>query len=315
MRTHLVSRFGLSIALLCSRVIAGGQAGAVEERSGSVPRDGFQLYYRIVGANGPYVVLLGGGPGLDVDYLASAAEALKGSYRVVLLEQRGTGRSVMPVVDESKLDWGSYLGDLEALRVGLGEERLTLIGHSWGMIYGLAYAAAYPERTRGVVSLGSCNITADFGRVFDDNRISRLHPSERELFDYWSAPERLRAEPDRAFLEYLRAITPTDFWDRAKGIAQVMRWRLDWCHGRIVDVTSRTIYAGLDLRPELGKITAPVLIVHGYQDVSGEANVLEAARRIARAEVCFVHRAGHYTWLDQPEATWGAVLPFLARLQ
>jgi len=96
-------------------VIAGIQASAAEGRSGSVPRDDFRLYYRIVGASGPYVILTAGGPGIDVDYLASAAEALKGSYRVVLLEQRGTGRSVLPVLDESKLDLRSYMGDLAAL--------------------------------------------------------------------------------------------------------------------------------------------------------------------------------------------------------
>lgn len=315
MRVKLGLRIGLQIALLSSIVIAGIQASAAEERSGSITRDGFRLYYRIAGASGPYVILLGGGPGIDVDYLASAADALKSSYRVVLLEQRGTGRSALPVLDESTLNLGSYLGDLEALRVGLGEERLTLLGHSWGMTYGLAYAAAYPDRTRGVVSIGSGTITVDSSQVFDDNRASRLHPSERELFDYWSAPERLRADPDRALLEYLRAITPTDFWDRAKGIEFAMRWRLEWCHGRIADVTNRAIFAGLDLRPELDKITAPVLIVQGHQDVAGEANALEAARHIGRAEVRFLHRAGHYTWLDQPEATWGAVLPFLAGLR
>ena len=315
MRVQLGLRIGLQIALLSSIVIAGIRASAAQERSGSITRDGFRLYYRIVGASGPYVILLGGGPRIDVDYLASAADALKSSYRVVLLEQRGTGRSVLPVLDESTLNLGSYLGDLEALRVGLGEERLTLLGHSWGMTYGLAYAAAYPDRTRGVVSIGSGTITADFSQVFDDNRASRLHPSERELFDYWSTPERLRAEPDRALLEYLRVITPTDFWDRAKGIEFAMRWRLEWCHGRIADVTNRAIFAGLDLRPELDKITAPVLIIQGHQDVAGEANALEAARHIAHAEVRFLHRAGHYTWLDQPEGTWGAVLPFLAGLR
>jgi proline iminopeptidase len=315
MRVQLGLRIGLQIALLSSIVIAGIQASAAEERSGSITRDGFRLYYRIVGASGPYVILLGGGPGIDVDYLASAAEALKGSYRVVLLEQRGTGRSVLPVLDESKLDLRSYMGDLEALRVALGEERLTLLGHSWGMTYGLAYAAAYPDRTRGVVSIGSGTITADFSRVFDDNRASRLRPSEREIFDYWSAPERLQAEPDRALLEILRAVTPTDFWDRTKGIEFAMRLRLEWCHGRIADVTNRTIIAGLDLRPELDKITAPVLIIQGHQDVAGEANALEAARHMARVEIRFLHRAGHYTWLDQPEATWGAVLPFLAGLR
>ena len=311
---HIISRVACWCAVVGASLIVGVPASVAEDRSGSVPRDGFQLYYRIIGDRGPYVVVLSGGPGLDVDYMASVTEALAGSYRVVLLEQRGTGRSVPPRLDERTLDWSSYLGDLEALRVGLGEPRLTLLGHSWGMTYGLAYAAAFPEHTRGVVTLGSAPITADYMRLFDDNRSSRLHPSEREQLAYWTEPARRRSDPDRALLEYLRAITPTDFWDRAKGVEHAMRWRLEWCHARIGDVAEQTIWTGLDLRAGLEKITAPVLIVHGYQDVAGEANVLEAARHIARAEVRFLHRAGHYPWLDQPEATWGIVLPFLARL-
>jgi proline iminopeptidase len=310
-KTQLVA---CSCGLVGALVLSGVPVGA-QERSGSVPRDGFQLHYRVVGDRGPYVVALSGGPGLDVDYMASVAERLQGSYRVVLLEQRGTGRSRLPVLDERTLSWQSYLGDLEALRVGLGEDRLTLLGHSWGMTYGLAYAAAYPDRTRGVISLGSAPITADFMQLFDDNRSSRLHPSEREQLAYWSEPERRRADPDRALLEYLRAITPTDFWDRAKGIEHAMRWRLEWCHAGVGDVVERTIWAKLDLRPQLEKITAPVLIVHGYQDVAGEANVLEAARHISRAEVRFLHRAGHYPWLDQPDATWPVVLAFLSGLR
>ena len=57
-----------------------------------------------------------------------------------------------------------------------------------------------------------------------------------------------------------------------------------------------------------------MLLVHGYQDVAGEANVLAAAERIPRATVRFLHRCGHYPWLDQPEAAWAAVLPFLESL-
>lgn len=291
-------------------------AAAAEGRvEGGVPRDGFVLHYRVAGEAGPYVVVLAGGPGLDVDYMESLVPELSRAHRVVLLEQRGTGRSRLPVVDATTLGWDDYLGDLEALREALGEERLTLLGHSWGMTYALAYAAEHPGRTRGVVTLGSAPVTEEFLRLFDDNRRSRLHPAERERLDHWSAPERWAADPDRALLEYLRAITPTDFFDRAQGLAQAERWRPEWCHARIGEVTVETIWNQLDLRPRLGRITAPVLFVHGYQDVAGEANVLEAAARIPRATVRFLHRCGHYPWLEQPAETWAAVLPFLGALE
>jgi proline iminopeptidase len=279
---------------------------------GAVPRDGFSLHYRVVGARGPHVVVLAGGPGLDVDYMDSVtAGGLCEEHRCVLLDQRGTGRSVLPRLDETTINWDAYLGDLEALRTHLGVEQLTLLGHSWGMTYALAYAGAYPNRVRGVVVLGTAPITADFMQLFGDNRSSRLHPSEREALAVWSDPTRAAQDPDRTTWEYLRAITPTDFWDRSKGLAHAMRWRLEWCHGRVGEVAERTIWKDLDLRPRLDAVIAPVLLVHGYQDVAGEANALEAKAHLKNGRVQFVHRSGHYPWLDQPEETWRVVGAFL----
>jgi proline iminopeptidase len=299
------ARLLLASLLLASPALAGPD--------GVVPRDGFALHYKVVGERGPSVVILSGGPGLDVDYMASVAEGLDG-YRAVFLEQRGTGRSVLPVVDATTINWAGYLGDLEALRVQLGEEKLTLLGHSWGMTYALAYAARYPDRVRGVVTLGSAPITAEAMAVFDENRSSRLHPSEREALALWSDPARFAADPDRAAWEYLRAITPTDFYDRQKGLEHAMRWKLEWCHGRIWTASDQTIWRDLDLRRDLPAIRCPVLFVHGYQDVTGEANMIAARDLIRGARLEFVRRSGHYPWLDQPEATWRLVRPFLESL-
>jgi proline iminopeptidase len=294
--------------------ISGASQGIPNEATGSVQREGFALHYRIAGAAGPYLVILAGGPGLDVDYLRPITARLAGSYRCVLLEQRGTGRSVLPVVDEGTINWAAYLGDLEALRVHLKQDRLILVGHSWGMMYALAYAGTYPDRARGLITIGSAPISAEYSRVFEDNRESRLQAWARAAVLYWSKPERSSSDPDRALYEWLRAITPADFFDPAKGIEHAMRWDPKWCHARVGDVAARTIWAGLDLRPLLDAITCPVLFVHGYQDVTGEANMLEAKSRIRNATLTFVHRAGHYPWIEQPEDTWGAVMPFLAGL-
>jgi proline iminopeptidase len=282
--------------------------------AGSVRRDGFDLHYRVVGNEGPYVVILAGGPGLDVDYMASVTDELAKSHRCVLLDQRGTGKSRLTVVDAATVNWAGYLGDLEALRAHLKEDKLTLLGHSWGMAYGLAYAAEYPDRCRGVVSVGSCPISAEYMRVFDDNRTSRLHPSEREVLAYWADPERAMRDPDRALCEVLRAITPTDFYDRRKGVEHAMRWRPEWCHAGVSAAGLAACLSDYDLRRRLKTVTCPVLIVHGYQDVVGEANVLEAKGLLRHGTLKFVHRCGHYPWLDQPAETWQAVRPFLDSL-
>jgi proline iminopeptidase len=312
--TALRAQQPLAPAPSARRDAVGAPQEARKVASGSVPRDGFLLHYRIVGDTGPYLVILSGGPGLDVDYLLSITAQLASRYRCVLLEQRGTGRSTLPVVDETTINWPGYLGDLEALRTHLKEARLTLVGHSWGMTYALAYAGTYPDRTRGVVTVGSAPITAAYMSLFDDNRTSRLPPGARAALEYWSEPARKNNDPDRALYEWLRAITPTDFFDPAKGLEHAMRWELTWCHARVGDVAEKTIWSTLDLGPLLDAVTCPVLFVHGYQDVAGEANMLEAKNRIRNATLRFVSRAGHYPWIDQPEETWAAVLPFLAGL-
>jgi len=284
--------------------------GVVE---GSVPRDGFDLHYRVVGDKGAYVVILAGGPGLDVDYMASVTDELAKTHRCVLLDQRGTGRSKLKDVNKETINWAGYLGDIEALRNHLKEDKIILLGHSWGMLYALANAAEYPEKCRGVATMGSCPITAEYMRLFSDNRMSRLHPSEREAIQVVS--ESGSKEPDRSMCEYLRAITPTDFYDRKKGVKHAIQWEQSWCHADVNAAANATIYRNLDLRPKLKVVTCPVLLVHGYQDVVGEANMLEAKGLLKDCTLKFVHRCGHYPWLDQPEETWKVVLPFLTKLE
>jgi proline iminopeptidase len=287
---------------------------AREGVSGSISLEVCDLHYRVIGDKGPYLVILSGGPGLDVDYMASITKDLAKSNRCILLEQRGTGRSKLKSIDKTTINWDAYLSDLEALRKHLNEKKLTLIGHSWGMAYALAYAGKYPDSCGGVVSVGSCPITAEYMQIFSENRMSRLHPSEREIIELASRSTRGREESDRVMYEGLRAITPTDFFDRKKGVAQALLWDKAWCHSDVNAVANMEIYRRLDLRPQLKQITCPVLLVHGRQDVTGEANMLEAKDSIKDCALVFVRRCGHYPWLDQPEETWKAVMPFLEKL-
>ncbi|MGH9034649.1 MAG: alpha/beta fold hydrolase, partial [Acidimicrobiia bacterium] len=51
--------------------------------------------------------------------------------------------------------------DLERIRVALGDERLTFIGHSSGTLLGAIYAERYPQRVRGLVLDGPIDPALD----------------------------------------------------------------------------------------------------------------------------------------------------------
>lgn len=74
-------------------------------------------------------------------------------YRIVLLDQRGCGRSRPHAALVDNTTW-HLVDDLERLRQHLGIERWLVFGGSWGSTLALAYAEAHPERVTELVLRG-----------------------------------------------------------------------------------------------------------------------------------------------------------------
>ncbi len=81
-------------------------------------------------------------------------------YRVIMLDQRGCGRS-QPYASAEDNTSQALLNDIDALRQHLGIERWLLFGGSWGSTLALLVAQRWPERCLGLclrgVFLGSQN--------------------------------------------------------------------------------------------------------------------------------------------------------------
>jgi pimeloyl-ACP methyl ester carboxylesterase len=106
---------------------------------------GLRLFYRIVGTRGDTVVVLHGGPGFSMGYLAADLEPLAARHVLLFYDQRGTGRSTL-VTDSASLDGQRFAEDLEAVRSQFKLRRLTLLAHSWGAGVAALYATQHPQR-------------------------------------------------------------------------------------------------------------------------------------------------------------------------
>src|SRR5881394_3276043 len=239
---------------------------------GKIVRDSADLFYTIAGASGDYVLVLSGGPGEDISSMQGVADELGKKYRCIMWEQRGTGRSKLPKYDASTINLNAYLEDIEALRKQLHTEKFIVVGNSWGMILGLAYAGTHPDAVRAVVTVGSGPITFEYLGVFSDNQIVRLGPCELEVRDFWKDPS--RADSDRASFERLRAATMAYFYDRNKALQMQMELDPKDYNFRVPPAFLQA-EGKYDFRPKLKTITAPVLLLQGRQDLAGEANILE----------------------------------------
>lgn len=279
---------------------------------GKVKRDGFDLYYKTEG-NGTPVVLLSGGPGFDVDYMKQVGAFLPVDYQRIYLEQRGTGRSIPPVLSAETINVKLWVEDLEALRVALKQEKLFLVAHSGGGIYAQAYAAAHPDRIERMILIGPGGPTLEFAQWFGDNLAARERPEDLRLVAYWDAAERRGVDHEKASNERVRAVTPAYFYDRAKGVA----WAAAIPEGAFHARTNELLFADLakqwDSRPGLRKLKCPVLIVQGHQDPVGDLTAQEIHSTIAGSQLTFLGQCGHYPWVEKPDEFKRTIMEFLAK--
>src|SRR5437588_1055934 len=302
------------LVALAAAALAENKSSQQSSIDGKATRDDVDLFYHIVGPpSGDYVLVLSGGPGEDIHSMQGIADELGKKYRCVMWEQRGTGRSKLPTYDSSTINLNAYIEDIEALRKQLHAEKFIVVGNSWGMILGLAYAGTHPDAVHAVVTIGSGPITFEYLGVFSDNQFARLGAAELEVRDFWKDPARESADSDRAAFERLRAATVAYFFDRKKALQMASELRPEDYNFRVPPAFLKT-EGKYDIRPTLKTIVAPVLLLQGRQDLAGEANVDEAHSLIKNSTLAFIDKCGHMPWLEQPEPTWKIIEDFLAHL-
>jgi proline iminopeptidase len=269
-------------------------------QDGSFARDGVQLFYRTTGSGTP-IIFLSGGPGFDVDYMIPVAEFVPASYQRVFYEQRGTGRSRLATLTGENMTLEHVVADLEALRIHLKQDRLFLVGHSWGGMLAMAYAAKHPTRVDRLILIGPGGPTLEFAQWFDDNIHMRLRPEDVEAERYWNEATKRGVDADKAALEEIRAIAPGYFFDRAKGLAFASAMPDGTLKLRVNLLLFGDMAKGYDSRPGLRQLDRPVLIVQGHQDPVGDKTAEDIHRAIKSSVLRYINQCGHMPWVEQPD--------------
>lgn len=268
--------------------------------------DGTVLHYDAIG-NGAPVVMLAGGPGFSPGYLEPVAQELKGKYKVILFHQRGTGASKMETVTFETHALKTLVADLEALRRELKVERLTLVGHSFGGILSMMYAAEHPDRVNALALIDSGGPTLATVAKFVENLNARLTDEDNAKVKAWSA--KMGEDRKRAILEITRAKTPAYFADRAKAQRMMDALDVDSFNDAVFWAVTPQMMAGMDLREPLKKVTAPVLVIHGRQDPLPSADEVHAT--FPQSTLVMIDDAGHFPWEEQPKSVYAALTKFL----
>lgn len=107
--------------------------------------------------NKPVLLFLSGGPGAsEAARVLRYNQELEKHFVVVILEQRGCGKSYPSINPKSALTVKQYTADVvelsEMLRKRFDEDKIYLVGHSWGTIPGVYAARERPDLFHAYVS-------------------------------------------------------------------------------------------------------------------------------------------------------------------
>lgn len=303
------------IAMLALAAPAAAQPGlAPGEHRFSV--DTVSMWYRVAGQPGGVpLVLLHGGPGQGSQtFQAIGGPQLEKTGRIVYFDQRGAGRSNRPK-GASFYSIDILVEDIEALRKALGVERISLLGHSFGSILAMEYAARYPERTHRVVLAGA---VPDFPRMLA-LMCERLKTIDRAAYARAVASGDARtAIKCNAFRAYegdaMKAYVVANMFPDPKTNARIEAWDNANGLGNSGEQNSALFQKGL-LTYRLAnprRIKAPVLVIAGRKDFQA---VIEPQRALAKAlrrgRLIEYPGNGHFMFVEDPDRFARDVSAFL----
>ena len=216
--------------------------------------------------------------------MAQIARALADSYRVLEPFQRGSAMTV-----------AEHVADLHEVVESCKETVApALVGHSWGAMLALAYAAAHPNMAGPIVLVCSGTfdlpsreqLSANMDRQMDADMRRRLEIL-KELPD---PNERFRALGDFTMELYSYDLATTDQEiDTSEPGANSETWE------DMVRLQEEGVYPAA-----FAAIKSPVLMLHGAVDPHpGEMIRTSLAAYIPQLEFREWERCGHYPWLEK----------------
>jgi proline iminopeptidase len=318
-------------ALAVGAVLAGCAGPATAARPAVMPIEealvdngGVVLYVKTVG-HGPPLVVVHGGPGASHDYLLPHLYRLASSYRLVFIDERGSGRSPR-LEDITQYTAEKMADDVEAVRAALQLGKIALLGHSYGGVVAQAYAFKYQANLSHLILASTFASTrqlnealARMKQAMSADKRGRLEALEKAgLFGKGESWEHGRYPEEYAKLAWGNGYFPALYGARPDANYDPVlsnttySWELYrqmWgSHGEfVVDGNLREV----EWVDRLQEIKVPTLVLVGDHDQSDPAMSREMNAKIAGSRLVVLPNSGHMTFVDQPDQFVRAITDFV----
>jgi proline iminopeptidase len=254
-----------------------------------------EIYFEECGnPKGKPAVFVHGGPGAGCDVRARRFFD-PDSYRIILFDQRGCGRSRPHASLVDNTTW-HLVADMEQLRTRLAIDQWLVFGGSWGSTLALAYAQAHPERVSELVLRGIFMLS-DFELrwFYEAGGASALFPDRWQ--DYVAAiPPR---ERDNMVQAYYKRLTSKD---RATRVKAARAWSIWEAATSYLHINEESVHrwGEEDFAIAVARIECHYFVNRGFLD--SEDQLLRNVARIRHIPAVIVQ--GRYDVVCPMQTAW-----------
>ncbi len=256
--------------------------------------NGIDLFYEALGDGEPLVLV--SGYTQDHTSWATALPVFSKKYRTIVLDNRGSGQTVVP---DRPFTIEDMADDISGLLDSLNIKKASVIGISLGGMIAQALAIRHPEKVKGLVlcSTGS-------------------RGSPRSKFVLGTLAEELaKGKIDHEF--YYKMVFPLLFSNNFFANPDMLKMVMSRTLASKVDpaniLRQRQAIDTVDLTTRLGSIKAATLVVHGNEDILFPISYgRELATGIPKAKLVALEGGNHMAYAEMADKVIPQVMGFLA---
>jgi proline iminopeptidase len=294
------AKYILIFFLLCASAIAFAQ----------------KLYVKAFGKSGDKpVIFLHGGPGYNcANFEATTAKRLsENGFFVIVYDRRGEGRSNDST---ARFTFDQTNEDINAIYRQYNVSKASLIGHSFGGIVAVKYAAKFPQNVSSIFFVGApVSLQESFQTIIDSSREIYKARKDTQALRELDRIEKLDRSSDDFFSECFtqagknRFYSPKNPGEEMKAIYKTLwkdslvRWTFRLETAAPSGFHKNEHYTMLDLKQEIKNLVSkklPLYGLYGRDDgLFSPKQVKDLADMIGNENVKYIDNCSHNVFIDR----------------
>lgn len=294
----------------------------------AICNSGANLYFKIVGSGSPVLVV--SDVGNSSAYLKELISKISETNRVIYYDARATGKSRLPVIHDSTLNFNKAVEDIEALRNVLRIPKWSVLAHGFGANIAGAYAVRYGQALQQLVLVNPDLITKLHTRsndayfdTFEEYDFTTLLPTVAISRRFDVLQQRLRnhiptkdsvADSLKRWRMIVEFQAPTYVYDTLHE-----PFAVDYLNERLKNAAVKQRVrenskwqSGVSIG-EIRNYRGPMMVVFSRKRRNLTSLTKGWRDHVPHCQVVLIDKAHHFPWLDNPAFFYAQIQPFLSK--